>query len=722
MAEGDKEEENVLHHGNLSVDTSFISNAKKEDKKPGEYVTVDFSKQTMWLKQNKKLLVYLALALLLIFSGYIRFKPEEKFTDGLEEGFSSTDSYWHYRHAKNVLDHGYVGDEIRLVDGKEVYWDTMHDAPFGSEIEQEFYPYFSAYSYKYLGQFFAPSLLVWHRWTPVFFGLLTILGAFLLIKELFNPIAGLASAFFYSTTALSIFKSVSGSADTDALIAFFTVFTFFFFALAWRKESWLYGAIGGVFLGMFGFAWSSYKFVPILILSYAFFFFIFNLGLNFKKLKKIPQLTIGHFKKHWKKYAILLLIFFIGFALIGFLKGVRHINIFSVLKTSTQLKAQEVVGSAGTEEIRTVYSTVDELSSMSFRKVIFILHIAPFLFISMFFALFLFNRKEFSSKYHSLFFLIFWTITVLFMSLKAMRFSIMLALPFSLLTGLAVSSFIKIKSKATILVIFILLFSILLFLPNLPQYQGAPAGPSYISSIFSTVSTAAPTFSQNWGSFFKWSRENTPEDAIFASWWDPGHAMTAIGERPSVADGSQNDYHVHDLAVAFTATDESVSVERLSKYNVSYFYTSVDLLSKYTSISFLNTGQSISYPYARLSEIQQSPSGGVYTYPLDSISTLLLNFNGESWTALIKQGPTTTEIKRLYYFVDESPYLSEKADAEPSDPLLIVSKSYGEIFILSGNLEKNLLTQLQFFNGQNLEHFEFVKDFGGEIKLFKFTS
>jgi hypothetical protein len=163
-------------------------------------------------------------------------------------------------------------------------------------------------------------------------------------------------------------------------------------------------------------------------------------------------------------------------------------------------------------------------------------------------------------------------------------------------------------------------------------------------------------------------------------------------------------------------------VERLSKYNVSYFYTSVDLLSKYTSISFLNTGQSISYPYARLSEIQQSPSGGVYTYPLDSISTLLLNFNGESWTALIKQGPTTTEIKRLYYFVDESPYLSEKADAEPSDPLLIVSKSYGEMFILSGNLEKNLLTQLQFFNGQNLEHFEFVKDFGGEIKLFKFTS
>ena len=109
-------------------------------------------------------------------------------------------------------------------------WDTMHDAPEGGPASQEFYPYFSAYSYKFLGHFFAPNLLVWHRWTPAFFGVLAVLGMFLLVRQLFGPYAGLGAGFILSLASSFVTRSVSGFADSDAMVAFFTIFTFYLLA------------------------------------------------------------------------------------------------------------------------------------------------------------------------------------------------------------------------------------------------------------------------------------------------------------------------------------------------------------------------------------------------------------------------------------------------------------------------------------------------------------
>jgi asparagine N-glycosylation enzyme membrane subunit Stt3 len=249
--------------------------------------------------------------------------------------------------------------------------------------------------------------------------------------------------------------------------------------------------------------------------------------------------------------------------------------------------------------------------------------------------------------------------------------------------------------------------------------KGQEWGVSYYASGRASAEQTGPSLGPNWFDFLYWARDETPKDAIFASWWDPGHAMTAIGERRSVADGSQNSWHIHDLAVIFTTTDQELAVERLKKYDVTYFYTSADLINKYGAISFLSTGQGENYPFLNLAEAKEVASGNVLIYPIDSQTTVLLELKEEGISAVISQGFQKKAIKRIFYTQDGESYISESNDPDALEAMLYLQPNFQQAIFLSINLENNMLTQLQFFNGQNLEHFEYVANYGDEIKVFK---
>ena len=73
------------------------------------------------------------------------------------------DPYYWMRYTKNILDHGHPGDILK--DGKP--FDNHQLAPIGRFVTPDtFYPYFSAYFYKFL-HFFAPdlTLLLFYRET-----------------------------------------------------------------------------------------------------------------------------------------------------------------------------------------------------------------------------------------------------------------------------------------------------------------------------------------------------------------------------------------------------------------------------------------------------------------------------------------------------------------------------------------------------------------------------
>ena len=61
----------------------------------------------------------------------------------------------------------------------------------------------------------------------------------------------------------------------------------------------------------------------------------------------------------------------------------------------------------------------------------------------------------------------------------------------------------------------------------------------------------------DWPDAMQWLRENTPEDAVIASWWDYGYWISTLGERKSLADNATLlDWQIKKIAMAYMSTPE----------------------------------------------------------------------------------------------------------------------------------------------------------------------
>jgi dolichyl-diphosphooligosaccharide--protein glycosyltransferase len=56
----------------------------------------------------------------------------------------------------------------------------------------------------------------------------------------------------------------------------------------------------------------------------------------------------------------------------------------------------------------------------------------------------------------------------------------------------------------------------------------------------------------------QWLKENTPEDAVIAAWWDYGYWISTIGERKTLADNSTLlDWQIRKIAAMYLSTPEN---------------------------------------------------------------------------------------------------------------------------------------------------------------------
>jgi len=61
----------------------------------------------------------------------------------------------------------------------------------------------------------------------------------------------------------------------------------------------------------------------------------------------------------------------------------------------------------------------------------------------------------------------------------------------------------------------------------------------------------------DWPDAMQWLRENTPEDAVIASWWDYGYWISTLGERKTLADNSTLlDWQIRKIAATYMSTPE----------------------------------------------------------------------------------------------------------------------------------------------------------------------
>jgi len=62
----------------------------------------------------------------------------------------------------------------------------------------------------------------------------------------------------------------------------------------------------------------------------------------------------------------------------------------------------------------------------------------------------------------------------------------------------------------------------------------------------------------DWADAMQWLRENTPEDAVIASWWDYGYWISTLGERKTLADNATLiDWQIRKIAAMYMSTPEN---------------------------------------------------------------------------------------------------------------------------------------------------------------------
>lgn len=676
----------------------------------------DISKFSTKIIENKKYLVYIVLFLILLLSIWLRMIPASY------PYLASADPYWQYRHSREIYENGYPGTGLKEVDGKMVPWDYFHNAPEGSPVGNEFYQYFVAYSYKYFAKLFFPTLMEWMKYTPVLFAFLAVLSMFLLVRQLFGEKPGLAAAFMFGLATPYLTRSYATHADTDAIIMFFTLFTMYLFILAWDRKSLIYATFAGVSLGFFGWTWpGGYTYIPLILIGATFFYFAYKLIFTAYKKESIP----ASIKRDWKNYAVILLFLAVGLGMVAIIEGPGAANVLKSLFNFMNLRAMQ--RTPGTGEVRNVLLTVAEMNPTNTRYIISAVHVSSVITALLFFFLLPFGLwKQLKEKAYHLFIFILWTGITFYAALNAMRFIQMFAAPLSIFTGLVIAdlySKIELKKPMTSILIVIFLVSIIFFVPNItPQPAANQVGPSYFSTALQTAKGIGGGPGQNWMDFYNWIRTETPKNTIMASWWDPGHEVTALGERAVVADGSQNYEHIHDLAVIFTTTNETQALELLKKYNVTYFFTSSDLIYKYGAISFLGTGKGENYPMIPLSEAKQLQNSTILIYNLDQNTGIYVEISntGEEITATLRQGYQAQKIARVFYFPNNTGRMKTEPENNTIDAMLFLQPDFRYATYLPPHLEKNMLTRLYFFNGIGLEkNFQMVKDFNSEIKVYK---
>ncbi|SVD05350.1 uncharacterized protein METZ01_LOCUS358204, partial [marine metagenome] len=62
----------------------------------------------------------------------------------------------------------------------------------------------------------------------------------------------------------------------------------------------------------------------------------------------------------------------------------------------------------------------------------------------------------------------------------------------------------------------------------------------------------------DWADAMQWLRENTPKDAVIASWWDYGYWISTLGERKTLADNATLiDWQIRKIAAMYMSTPEN---------------------------------------------------------------------------------------------------------------------------------------------------------------------
>jgi dolichyl-diphosphooligosaccharide--protein glycosyltransferase len=525
------------------------------------------------------------------------------------------DSYFWLRDARKYINNGTMCDEIDFDKGL-CYVDVYTTAPLkgGSPLKEtgitknsRFYAYVIAYVYKIL-KVFSPDMTIMQAsfYTPLLFGIITAILAFLIGKSIAGNIGGLVTSIIISVNPIHLSRTLGS--DNDPLNTFFPLLIVFFLIYTLEasnlKKRILYGVLTGTSMALFAIAWQGWWFMFNFIFATLAIYAIFHIIKEFLKHKKI----IASLKtKETKNILTVILTIFCSTGLFvtimyGFDKFLSFITgpLWFVKTKEAALQsfwpnvlvtvAEFNPGSLGTviEQmggkllfflglmgvILAITAREEKISKeqkylLAIGAIIYLVLISNFginlnpkvfmalLALPVIIGLILMLKTEKESDVKMAILLVIWFIATTYAALKGVRFTLLMVSAFGVAFGITiaaiyrtiskwVSSELKINENLTKTIVAVLLLLVLI---------------SPVKAGYYTAGNYIPSVNDAWYDSLTKIKDNSKTDAIINSWWDFGHWFKFIADRRVTLDGSsQGGPPLHWLGKLMVTDDEKHSV------------------------------------------------------------------------------------------------------------------------------------------------------------------
>ena len=176
------------------------------------------------IKENKNLISYGILALIIAFASYIRTRNIKWFVDittGKYLPGPEADTFVFLRYAQDIVQNGYL-----------MAHDAMRYVPLGLDLKGEvtLISYVIAYMYKFL-HFFNPSITLGYVDIiyPVIFFAISLIFFFLLVRKIFDEKVALVACAFLTVVPGYLYRTIAGFADKESIGMAFMFATFYFY-------------------------------------------------------------------------------------------------------------------------------------------------------------------------------------------------------------------------------------------------------------------------------------------------------------------------------------------------------------------------------------------------------------------------------------------------------------------------------------------------------------
>jgi len=428
---------------------------------------------------------------------------------------------------------------------------------------------------------------------PLVFGSLTAIVVFAFVRVLGGTTAGLFAALIFSISIPIFTRGLIGWFKSEPLGLFFAFLAMYLFVSGLKfnkgKISFIKLIVAGLFLSLGLSAWGGILFfvIPIVLFYFSLPFLknkdnfimwaaptfstsVILFSLIFERTSTfiigyaglailLPTIFIiisGIIMKFSSERAkirncVIVLISFvasgIGILISGFigLPSFRYLNAVNPFLTD-----QDNLTDSVAEHMTTSLSL-----SFTFLSVFLI-----FAVIGMWF---LFSKKTINLKTDMRIFAIFTSIIAIYVSSAFVRLEIFASVGIIILgsIGLAILTqkifqqnkqyFTKIIFPVVIIVLFIIPLA-------MPEDNTWLTWADFPPSILSGGSSFPNFASDDWKDATLWIKQNTPEDAVIASWWDYGYWITTLSERTTLADNATLiDWQIKKLAYALITTPDN---------------------------------------------------------------------------------------------------------------------------------------------------------------------